>query len=483
MAIYEKDCLMSNKDANGNTTLLYPITRADCVDGLEEAIAEQIEANGGSGETTTTTVTNYVPIVTGTSTNGSIYTATVEGFTLEKGRMIVFIPERVSASTSATLNINSTGAIRIYHSVSSSTSTNVTPASSNWMAANVPILLVYNGTYWKTVGMRSGASDMYGTLALSKGGTGGTSASAARTNLSVYSKTEVDSLITGLEDIYSQPGHAHVITDVDGLEDRLVDLEESVEALGNGGDSSSTTEPLVLTGNCYCSDEDIVSTTDTRLVFTVSLSGSTASDAYYTYYGMNDQTKRDIVIRLTNTYTPSALGTTDFEPIVYIEAPVYKAAIDSDSYYGVVATGTGYCADPKYYYTVCIEYFNAIATITIEKHSNDGGGTSGESGSVSLPTDMTFEDRSDGYFDSEGWYLLYVILPDEVKPTSLGIHYLLPWSNSVSTTNYTNIKCGEWVFSIVHGGGTMVYNPTDDNSTIYYSFSDAGMALYAAKLS
>lgn len=45
MAIYEKDCLMSNKDANGNTTLLYPITRADCVDSLDDAIAEQIDSH------------------------------------------------------------------------------------------------------------------------------------------------------------------------------------------------------------------------------------------------------------------------------------------------------------------------------------------------------------------------------------------------------------------------------------------------------
>ena len=421
-----------------------------------------------------------VPIVMGSSTNGSVYTATVDDFTLEKGRTIVFIPSRVSASTSATLNINGTGAIRIYQSVSASTSTNVVPSSSGWMAANAPIVLVYNGTYWKTVGMRSGASDMYGTLALSKGGTGGTSASAARTNLSVYSKTEVDSLITGLEDIYSQPGHAHVITDVDGLEDRLVTLEDSVEALGSGSGGGSMTEPLVLTGNCYCSDEDIVSTTDTQLVFTVSLSGSTASDAYYTYYGMNGQTKRDIVIRLTNTYTPSALGTTDFEPIVYIEAPVYKAAIDSDSYYGVVATGTGYCADPKYYYTVSIEYFTGTAKVTIEKHSNDETGASGGGG---FPT-PEFVENDNGYFDEEGWYALAVTLPNQNSPHSLGTHYLGNFDSTMALTGYgcTRILYQGWVISIYPTYGTNIYE-SDGTGELYYTFSEVGMKFYCAKLS
>ena len=39
MATYEYNGLMTVKDAAGNKYLLYPITKAECVDGLEEALA------------------------------------------------------------------------------------------------------------------------------------------------------------------------------------------------------------------------------------------------------------------------------------------------------------------------------------------------------------------------------------------------------------------------------------------------------------
>ena len=174
------------------------------------------------------------------------------------------------------------------------------------------------------------------------------------------------------DDAYAQRDHTHDISDVDTLNDRLVAIEDSIDAIGSGGGGGSTTEPLVLTGNCYCSDEDIVSATGTRLVFTVALSGATATEAYNIYAGVT--TKRDIVIRLTNTYTPSALGTTDFEPIVYIEAPVYKATLNWDpatsiSTYGVKASGTGYCEDPNVFYKVYIEYMDDYATVTAERYA------------------------------------------------------------------------------------------------------------------
>lgn len=41
MAVYEKDGLMTYKDGAGNTFLLYPITRADNVDGFEDKVMEQ----------------------------------------------------------------------------------------------------------------------------------------------------------------------------------------------------------------------------------------------------------------------------------------------------------------------------------------------------------------------------------------------------------------------------------------------------------
>ena len=48
MATYEYNGLMTVKDAAGNKYLLYPITKAECVDGLEEALAAKAAAAGSA---------------------------------------------------------------------------------------------------------------------------------------------------------------------------------------------------------------------------------------------------------------------------------------------------------------------------------------------------------------------------------------------------------------------------------------------------
>ena len=40
MAILEKNILLSKKESNGDRTLLYPITTAESVDGLDEIVDE-----------------------------------------------------------------------------------------------------------------------------------------------------------------------------------------------------------------------------------------------------------------------------------------------------------------------------------------------------------------------------------------------------------------------------------------------------------
>lgn len=45
MATNEKNVLMRNTDSSGNSTLLYPITKVDNVDGLDEAIASKAEVS------------------------------------------------------------------------------------------------------------------------------------------------------------------------------------------------------------------------------------------------------------------------------------------------------------------------------------------------------------------------------------------------------------------------------------------------------
>ena len=42
MAVIETPVLLTSKDKSGNKRLIYPITQADCVDGLEELVDERI---------------------------------------------------------------------------------------------------------------------------------------------------------------------------------------------------------------------------------------------------------------------------------------------------------------------------------------------------------------------------------------------------------------------------------------------------------
>lgn len=125
-----------------------------------------------------------VPIVVATSTDGVTYSGSANGITsLTTGVQVVFIPNRDSTNVSAAFNLNNLGAKYIRQFVTSNTATEVTPANANWLAANKPVLLQYDGVQWKTVAARANAADMYGTLAISKGGTGATTVAQALANL------------------------------------------------------------------------------------------------------------------------------------------------------------------------------------------------------------------------------------------------------------------------------------------------------------
>lgn len=115
-----------------------------------------------------------IPIVTATSSNGTSYTATVDGVTsLDVGTRITIIPNRNSASTSPTLNINSLGDYAIQMPVAYNSYSTSVGATATWLVADTPITLMYNGEYWITVDMpRASAQYLQGTVPVSSGGTG-----------------------------------------------------------------------------------------------------------------------------------------------------------------------------------------------------------------------------------------------------------------------------------------------------------------------
>lgn len=122
-----------------------------------------------------------------TAGSGSAYTATVEGITaLTTGVAFLMVPHVVSSVVNPTLNVNGLGAKYIRRRVSNSTVTTVAASSANWLGANKPVRVIYDGTYWIAEFDRPNATDIYGTVGIANGGTGASTAASALENLGAF---------------------------------------------------------------------------------------------------------------------------------------------------------------------------------------------------------------------------------------------------------------------------------------------------------
>ena len=134
-------------------------------------------------------------IVTTTGTGGA-YVASVDGITaLTAGVSFVMIPNVTSTKVNPTINVNGLGAKNIRMKISNNTTATTTLSSSNMLVANKPVRVMYDGAQWVIDIVRPSVANLYGTLGVAQGGTGATTAAAARDNLDVYSKAEVVALI------------------------------------------------------------------------------------------------------------------------------------------------------------------------------------------------------------------------------------------------------------------------------------------------
>lgn len=134
-------------------------------------------------------------IVTTTGT-GEAYVASVDGITsLVAGVSFVMIPNVGSTKVMPTLNVNGLGAKNIRMKISANTTATTPLSSSNMLVANKPVRVMYDGAQWVIDIVRPSVANLYGTVCVSQGGTGATDAATARTNLDVYSKSEVAALI------------------------------------------------------------------------------------------------------------------------------------------------------------------------------------------------------------------------------------------------------------------------------------------------
>ena len=120
-----------------------------------------------------------------TAGTGAAYTAQIPGVTsLYKGLKVTIIPHTVSTSATPTLNINSLGAKTIKRRLGTQANSQQNGYTSSWLASGYPFELMYDGTYWVVAGLEKPvAADLSGTLGIAKGGTGASTAEAARNAL------------------------------------------------------------------------------------------------------------------------------------------------------------------------------------------------------------------------------------------------------------------------------------------------------------
>ena len=127
-----------------------------------ETLAAKIKEAGAGG----------TPIVAATSTDGVAYTATVDGVTaLETGLEITIIPDKLSTSTTPTLNVNSLGAKGIRALTGYNTAAAAPGAFTGWISAGKPITVKYNGTNWIVTDVqRTSGAAIYGQVPVQNGG-------------------------------------------------------------------------------------------------------------------------------------------------------------------------------------------------------------------------------------------------------------------------------------------------------------------------
>ena len=144
-------------------------------------------ARGGTGTTSANGIRSAIginPVTTGGT--GAAYTASVSGITsLATGASFIMVPHVTSTSTSPTLNVNGLGAKNIRQRLSGSSSATTVGASASWLIAGKAVQVAYDGAFWVVDFTRPDLSNAYGTLPVSKGGTGATNAGTARTNLGI----------------------------------------------------------------------------------------------------------------------------------------------------------------------------------------------------------------------------------------------------------------------------------------------------------
>lgn len=134
-------------------------------DSMDEGV---IAHNAAGAKIVGTRSQHYTVTTTGT---GDSYIAEVKGVTeLKAGIRFVMIPHVDSTSSSPGLNVNGLGSKMIRRRISSNTATTTTGSTNDWLSANKPIEVVYDGMFWIADLPRPNAADIMGVVPVSNGG-------------------------------------------------------------------------------------------------------------------------------------------------------------------------------------------------------------------------------------------------------------------------------------------------------------------------
>lgn len=104
---------------------------------------------------------------------------------LNVGTSITIIPHITSASIAPTLQLNEFDAVQIRHRLSSGSAVTAAGVNDTWLAADKPIRVTYDGSYWIVDMTRPDANSVYGQVPVANGGTGADTAAQALHNLGI----------------------------------------------------------------------------------------------------------------------------------------------------------------------------------------------------------------------------------------------------------------------------------------------------------
>lgn len=171
-------------NSSGVSTEIDPVVLRENVSDIEELLGHLTDNTNPHNVTAAQVGALSSTPVTATSTDGVIYTATVEGIdSLTAGVNFVMIPDTESTTQTPKLNVNGLGEIFIRRRVSTGSSASATGYSNEWLAANKPVRVMYNGLFWIVDIVQANASDLMGSVPLTKGGTGATDGATGLANL------------------------------------------------------------------------------------------------------------------------------------------------------------------------------------------------------------------------------------------------------------------------------------------------------------